>query len=498
LIAKASTAQNDETGDGTTSTVLIIGELLRQAEIYINDGLHPRLIADGFDLAKKHALKVLNEVKVPLETVDHQSLIQVAQTALRTKIGARLADQLAVICVDAIEAIKQADNPVDLHMVEIMEMRHRSEEETQLIRGLVLDHGPRHPDMKKSVTNAFILTCNVSLEYEKTTVNAGFFYKSAEEREKLVAAEREFIDLRVQKVIALKNQVCTDPSQTFVLVNQQGIDPTSLDMLAKAGIVAIRRAKRRNMERLTLACGGSAVNSFEDVSVDMLGYAGQVYEYALGDEKYTFIEDVKNPKSVTILIKATNKHTLTQIKDAVHDGLRAIKNTLDDKSLVPGAGAFEVAAHASLLKYKAEVKGKAQLGVQAFADALLIIPKTLAANAGHDSQDVIVKLSQEYAQTGLPVGIDLKTGDAIVPADQGIFDNFKVKKQLLNSWFVVLFLFDFTFLLTFQIDNIRAIPDLFYAKQNSAQLTFKLIMFVCLFHLFVLTRITVRMASTVQ
>ena len=371
LIAKASTAQNDETGDGTTSTVLIIGELLRQAEIYINDGLHPRVITDGFDLAKKHALKVLNEVKIPLgQQVDQQSLIQVAQTALRTKIGARLADQLATICVDAINAINQDQRQIDLHMIEIMEMRHRSEEDTQLVRGLVLDHGPRHPDMKKSVSNAFILTCNVSLEYEKTTVNAGFFYKTAEEREKLVAAERQFIDQRVEKVIELKKQVCLSSDQCFVLINQQGIDPNSLDMLAKAGIVAIRRAKRRNMERLTLACGGQAVNSFENLTSEVLGHAGQVYEYVLGEEKYTFIEEVKNPKSVTILIKAANKHTLTQIKDAVYDGLRAIKNTLDDKCLVPGAGAFEVAAYSSLLKYKNEVKGKAQLGVQAFADAL--------------------------------------------------------------------------------------------------------------------------------
>lgn len=435
MIAKASTAQNDETGDGTTSTVLIIGELLRQAEIYINDGLHPRVITDGFDLAKKHALKVLNDIKIPLEQeVDRQSLIQVAETALRTKIGFRLADQLAKICVDAIDAIKQDQRQIDLHMVEIMEMRHRSEEETQLVRGLVLDHGPRHPDMKKNVSNAFILTCNVSLEYEKTTVNAGFFYKTAEEREKLVSAERQFIDQRVEKVIELKNQVCQNADQSFVLINQQGIDPNSLDMLAKAGIVAIRRAKRRNMERLTLACGGQAVNSFENLTPEVLGHAGQVYEYVLGEEKYTFIEEVKNPKSVTILIKAANKHTLTQIKDAVYDGLRAIKNTFDDKCLVPGAGAFEVAAYVSLLKFKNEVKGKAQLGVQAFADSLLVIPKTLASNAGHDAQDAIVKLLQEHNQTGLAIGLDLKSGEPIVPADSGIFDNFKVKKQLLNSW----------------------------------------------------------------
>ena len=439
LIAKASTAQNDTTGDGTTSTVLLIGELLRQAEIQIADGLHPRLITDGFDLAKKEALKVLDKFKIEDKQLSKSTLLNLSKTALKTKINRKLADQLAEICVDAIDTIKVMDKdgqkakPIDLHMIEIMEMQHRSESDTQLVKGLVLDHGARHPDMKKSVTNAFILTCNVSLEYEKTTVHAGFFYKTAEEREKLVNAEREFIDKRVEKIIELKKAVCKSEEQNFVVINQQGIDPTSLDALAKAGIVAIRRAKRRNMERLTLACGGLPVNSLEKLDESALGWAGLVYEYVLGEDKYTFVEEVKNPKSVTILLKASTKFALTQLKDSVYDGLRAIKNTLDDCAYVPGAGSFEVAAYQELLKLEQATKGKARLGVKAFADALLIIPKTLATNAGYDPQDVIVKLLSAKKDSKLAIGIDLNTGEAVDANVLGVYDNVVVKKQLLES-----------------------------------------------------------------
>ncbi|KAI1292018.1 T-complex protein 1 subunit zeta [Halotydeus destructor] len=434
LIAKASTAQNEQTGDGTTSTVLIIGELLKQADIHISEGLHPRVMAEGFEIAKKVALEVLESQKVSIDTSDRSSLINVSQTALRTKINTKMADSLTEICVDAVLAIKKDDEPVDLFMVEIMQMQHRSEDETSLVKGLVLDHGPRHPDMKRHSTNAYILTLNVSLEYEKTTVNSGFFYKTADEREKLVAAERRFIEDRCKKIIELKNKVVgDDANKSFVLLNQQGIDPNSLDALAKAGIVALRRTKRRNMERICLACGGSAMNSVEGLTADCLGFAGSVYEQTLGEEKYTFIEEVKNPKSVTILIKGPNKHSLNQIKEAVYDGLRAVKNALEDKCLIPGAGSFEIAAYTALLKHKPSIAGKAQLGVQAYADALLIIPKVLAQNAGHDPQDVIVRLLHEHTTTGQAIGIDLNSGEPLSPADIGVYDNYRVVRQLLIS-----------------------------------------------------------------
>ncbi len=412
-LCRASTAQDDVTGDGTTSTVLLIGEFLKQAELYITEGLHPRIVTEGFEEAKKVALDVLETMKIELTDAERRDILtKVASTSLHTKVHTKIAKNLTDICVEAVDAIKPEDPKaeIDLHMVELMEMQHRSEAETNLVKGLVLDHGGRHPDMPKRVENCYILTCNVSLEYEKTEVNSGFFYKSAEEREKLVAAERQFIDDRVKKVIEFKRKMCDNTDKTFVIINQKGIDPLSLDALAKEGILALRRAKRRNMERLALACGGQAMNTFDDLDESSLGYAGVVYEHVLGENKFTFVEECKNPRSVTVLMKAPNKHTLVQMKDAVRDGLRAVKNAIDDGCVIPGAGAYEVAVNLALKKAMEQLKGRSRLGMQAYADGMLVIPKVLASNSGHDPQDVMVTLITESNDSGVAVGLDCATG----------------------------------------------------------------------------------------
>eukprot|EP00042_Codosiga_hollandica_P056453 m.813097 g.813097 ORF g.813097 m.813097 type:complete len:532 (-) comp59355_c0_seq2:104-1699(-) len=436
LIARAATAQDDITGDGTTSNVLLIGELLKQADTYISEGLHPRLVADGFDIAKAEALRVLDSMKLA-RPIDRDTLIAVARTSLRTKLPVKSADMLTEVIVDAILTIRREGKPIDLFMVELQQMLHKTAIDSKLIKGLVLDHGSRHPDMPQASKDAFILTCNVSLEYEKAEINSGFFYKTAVEREEMLRAERKFIDDRVDKIIALKKKVVGDSKKGFVVINQKGIDPVSLDKLAREGITALRRAKRRNMERLVLACGGEAVNSVDDITEAALGYAGNVYEHVIGEDKYTFVEDVKNPESVTILLKGPNGFTLNQMKDAVRDGLRAVKNAFDDNCVIPGAGAFEIAVSEALLKLKPTVSGRARLGVQAYADALLIVPKVLAQNAGFDPQETIVKLQEAAQTTGEFVGVDLTTGEAIMPADEGILDNYRVKRQLIHSCTVI-------------------------------------------------------------
>ncbi|KAB0374917.1 hypothetical protein FD755_013409 [Muntiacus reevesi] len=380
LIAKVATAQDDITGDGTTSNVLINGELLKQADLYISEGLHPRIITEGFEAAKEKDLQFLEQVKVSKE-MDRETLIDVARTSLRTKVHAELADVLTEAVVDSILAIKKQDEPIDLFMVEIKEMKHKSETDTSLIKGLVLNHGARHPDMKKRVEDAYILTCNMSLEYEKT-----------EEREKLVKlvkAERKFIEDRVKKIIDLKKKVCGDSDKGFVVINQKGIDPFSLLDLS----MNIHWEKRSSplLRNVTIL-------------------------------------------AVTLLIKGPNKHTLTQIKDAIRGGLRAVKNVIDDGCVVPGAGAVEVAMAEALVKYKPSVKGRAQLGVQAFADALLIIPKVLAQNSGFDLQETLVKVQAEHSESGQIMGVDLNTGEPMVA---GIWDNYCVKKQLLHSFTVI-------------------------------------------------------------
>ncbi|XP_067935096.1 T-complex protein 1 subunit zeta-like [Watersipora subatra] len=440
LIARVATAQDDVTGDGTTSNVLIIGELLKQADVFISEGLHPRLIAEGFDLAKKRALEVLDELKIP-GVPDKDTLINVARTSLRTKLHHDLADAVTEHIVEAVLAIRKEGEPIDLHMVEIQQMQHKTAMDTTLVRGIVMDHGARHPDMAKRTENAYVLTCNVSLEYEKSEVNSGFYYKSAAEREKLVQAERAFTDSKVQKIIDLKRQVCDaagdGKKKGFVVINMKGIDPLSLDMLAREGIVALRRAKRRNMERLALACGGTSMNSVDDLTPECLGYAGLIYETVLGEDKYTFVEECAKPLSVTLLIKGPNKYTLVQIKDAINDGLRAVKNAIEDECVIPGAGAYEVAVSSALMKFKETVKGRARLGVQAYAEAMLVIPKTLAVNSGFDAQESMVKLLEEYNNTGQAVGLDLETGDICLPAENGVLDNYRVKRQLINSCTVV-------------------------------------------------------------
>ena len=289
-----------------------------------------------------------------------------------------------------------------------------------------------------------MLTLNVSLEYEKTEVNSGFFYSSADQREKLVESERRFVDAKLRKIVELKNAVCDAPAGTpeaerhsFVVINQKGIDPMSLDVLAKHNILALRRAKRRNMERLQLCCGGVAQNSVDDLSPEVLGYAGLVYEHTLGEEKYTFVEETRDPRSVTLLVKGPNAHTINQITDAVRDGLRSVKNAVEDGALVPGAGAFEVAAQAHLLDtVRRSAKGRAKLGVEAFANALMVIPKTLASNAGLDIQDAIVMLQEECAD-GHTVGLDTQTGEPMDPVTAGVWDNYRVKRHMIHSAAVI-------------------------------------------------------------
>ncbi|GKZ23140.1 T-complex protein 1 subunit zeta [Aspergillus brasiliensis] len=434
MIARAATAQDDITGDGTTSVVLLVGELLKQANRHISEGLHPRVITDGYEIAKNESLKFLEQFKLDRK-IDRELLLSVARTSLSTKLNSALAEKLTPDIVDSVLAIHRAPEKPDLHMIEIMTMQHRSSSDTRLIRGLALDHGARHPDMPKRVENAFILTLNVSLEYEKSEINSGFYYSSAEQRDKLVESERKFVDAKLKKIVELKQQVCgTDPNKSFVVINQKGIDPLSLDVLVKNGILALRRAKRRNMERLQLICGGTAQNSVEDLTPDVLGWAGLVYEHQLGEEKFTFVEEVKDPKSVTILIKGPNQHTIAQVKDAVRDGLRSVYNTIVDNCVIPGAGSFQVAcaAHLSSEAFRKTVKGKAKWGVQAFADALLVIPKTLAANSGHDVQDSLAALQDEQSN-GNTVGLDLTTGEPMDPIQEGVFDSFRVLRNCVAS-----------------------------------------------------------------
>merc|ERR1719224_415140 len=432
MIARVATAQDDITGDGTTSAVLIVGELMKQAERHLSDGVHPRLLTEGIELAKTRVLEFIDSSRIEMDTSQRNLLLQIAQASLRTKMHQELADLFTEIVVDAVLCIQKPGQPVDLHMIEVMHMLHKAGTDSRLVKGLVMDHGGRHPGMPKSLKKVHILTMNYDLEYQKSEVNSGFMYNSAEQREKMVAAERKWVDDRTELVLELKRKVCKE-GETFCIINQKGIDPLALDMLAREGILALRRAKRRNMERICLACGGEQVNSLEALSPEVLGYAESVEEQSLGEEVYTFLEGVRNPFSCTIQIKGAHKHIIAQIQEAVRDGTRAVANALSDGHLVPGAGGFETLAHQHLMKYKSKVTGRAKLGVQAYAEALLTIPKTLAENAGYDAQDTMIKLLEEAEAGTDQIGLDILSGEPLDPKGAGIWDNYNVKRQMLDS-----------------------------------------------------------------
>ena len=432
MIARASVAQDNITGDGTTSNVLIIGELLKQCQRYVKEGVHPRILCDGIDLARQRTCEILDSSSRKIDITDRETLTCVARSSLRTKLEPDMADHLTGICVDAVNLVQREGEPIDLHMVEVMHIKEKLINDTELVRGMVMDHGGRHAAMPKRLSRCHILTCNVSLEYEKTEVNSGFFYSSAEQRDRMVHAERKFVEQKVQKILDLKEQVCMK-GESFCVLNMKGIDPGSLDMFAKNGILALRRVKRRNMERLALCCGGEAVNSVEDLAASVLGFAENVWEEQHGEDKFTFLDGVRNPKSCCILIRGSSDHAIAQIKDAVRDGLRAVNNAIFDKTVVCGAGAFEASAHVILQEYaRKEVQGKKKYGVRAFADALMIIPKTLALNSGFDIQDTILTLLEKHEQGDSAAGLDVETGGTLDATVEGIYDNYCVKRQLLS------------------------------------------------------------------
>ena len=393
------------------------------------------------ELAKVEVLKFLEEFKIAKEA-ERELLINVTRSSLHTKIHPSLGNPLCEVLVDAVQTITKErpgdkelgkKREIDLHMVEIMHMQHKMSTESKLVRGLVLDHGGRYSELPSSMENCYILCLNVSLEYEKTEVHSGFFWSNAEQREKLIESERAFTDDKVRKIVELKRKLCDGTDKNFIVINQKGIDPPSLEILARDNIVGIRRCKKRNGERIPLACGGRQCNSIEDLVESDLGFAKHVYEQVLGDDKYTFIEGVENPFSCTVLIKGPNDYQIAQTKEAIRDGLRAIKNTMEDKAVLPGAGAFEIAAHEHLTQWaRTEVSGKTKLGVQAFAEALLIVPRTLAQNSGFDAQETLLKVQEAHLKDKKPYGVDTLTGDPL-PADvANVWDNYIVKRQFMN------------------------------------------------------------------
>jgi len=436
VIAQTVSVQDQLIGDGTTTFVLLICNLIMEAEKFSNDGVHMIHIIEGLNIGFKYAMEIIDQMKIPVK-LDRPTLVNIAKCSIRTKIFGEIADSLAEQCVDAIHCIFDRQTMrLDLFMIEIQHMLHKTANETTLVKGIVMDHGARHPYMPKEVRNAFIMTCNVSLEYEKTEVNASIMYSSAADRDKMATGERDYILKRCRQIVALKESVCTN-GQGFVLLNQGGIDPHSLEILAKAGILALRRVKRRNMERITLCCGGIAVNSTENLKPSVLGHAGKVKQMHVGEETYTIVDECQNPRSVTLLIKGPTSYVIDQVKEAINDGLNAVAGALTNQYVLPGAAAAELEAARKLRSMAIKNLGaaKSQLGVEVLARALESIPKSLAQNAGFDSQNLLLlnNARDTVAKPEDMLGFNTETGGLFAPVSRGIYDSYAVKMNILQA-----------------------------------------------------------------
>ncbi|AFP65264.1 T-complex protein 1, zeta SU (nucleomorph) [Chroomonas mesostigmatica CCMP1168] len=430
LIARSISAQNYFSGDGTTSIVLILGELFRNIEKYLEKGIHPQILREGLNIGRRQLEKWLPTYGFHMKE-KKKSLIKMATAFFCTKLKKENSQAVAKIIVDAILTIRRKNEIFDINLIEIMQMDNRTEIESRFVKGIILDHGARHPDMPKILHNCFILICNVNLEYEKTEINSVFLIDSSDKREKLFAREREVVDKKINKIIQLKRFVCKNENKGFVVINQKGIDNISLDILCREGILGIRRAKRKNMERLSLLCNAIPINSLQDIGPDILGFAGLVYEQTIGEEKYTFIENVSNPFSGTILIRGNNSFLRKHTEDVIRDGLKVVKLCFDDTKYLPGGGIIEKKGNEHLFKYAEKFSGGKKFGIIALAESLLIIPRVLNENEGKNCYQTKQKNNNKFNNENKEKDKDFDGKNKI------IFDCLTSKKQIFNSVCIV-------------------------------------------------------------
>mmetsp|Transcript_20246 Transcript_20246/g.50625 ORF Transcript_20246/g.50625 Transcript_20246/m.50625 type:complete len:374 (-) Transcript_20246:1689-2810(-) len=350
-----------------------------------------------------------------------------AKSIFKTKMKNSCVKNISKIAVDAVLTIQRQKEISDINLIEILQMEDQNDSESRFIRGIVLDHGARHPDMPKILHNVFILVCNISLEYEKSEINSNFISNSSEKQEKLSSKERDIIDKKINKIIQLKRLVCKGGNKSFLIVNQKGIDNISLDLLCREGILGLRRAKKKNMERISILCNAVPVNSSDDIDSTILGFAGIVYEKTVGEEKFTFIENVSNPFSGTILVKGNNAFLRKNTEDIIRDGIKSIKLCFEDEGYLIGGGKTELKGSKHLSSYAKKIYGGKKFGVLALSKSLLVIPETLRENEGKNFlKNTKIEITGKKEILSKNEGI-------FSPNKKTIFDCFSSKKQIFNS-----------------------------------------------------------------
>ena len=428
MMVEVAKTQDDMVGDGTTTAVVLSGELLRRAEELLDQGIHPTVVVSGYRKALEKAAETLEKIGMPVDLKDRETLKKVAVTSMASKTVGVARDHLAEIAIDAVKQIAEqrgARKVADIDNIQIIKKEGKSLFDTELVRGMIIDKEVIHADMPKRIEKAKIALVNAAVEVKKTEFDA-------EIRIRDPAQIKSFLD---QETRMLKDMVAKiGKAGANVLICQKGIDDLAQHFLAKEGILAVRRAKESDMEKLARATGGRVVNNLDDLGPKDLGKAGLVEERKIGEDKMVFVEKCKDPRSVAVLIRAGLERMVDEAERAMNDALSVVADVTEHNKIVAGGGAVEAAIAKDLRDYATKVGGREQLAVEAFADSMEIIPKALAENAGLEPIDILVALRSAHEKPkGQLMGVDVFSGKIVDMQESGVIEPVSVKEQAIKS-----------------------------------------------------------------
>ena len=427
MMVEVAKTQDEEVGDGTTTAVVLAGELLNKAEDMIEKNVHPTLIIDGYRKAAEKALETLDKIAITVDPLDREMLKKVAKVSLASKLVSENKEPLADVVVSAVlhVARKVGDRyRVDLDDIMVEKKPGESLADTRLIEGIVIDKEVVHPGMPKRVEDAKIALLDCPLEIEKTEFDAKINIETPEQMEAFLKEEENMLREMVEKIKS---------AGAKVVLCQKGIDDMAQHFMAKRGILAVRRVKKSDMEKLAKATGGRIVTNIDDLTPEKLGYASLVEERKVGDDKMVFVEGCKNPRAVAILIRGGAERIVDEAERSVHDALCVVRDVVQEPKIVAGGGAAELEAARAVRDFAETLPGKEQLAVQSYAEALEIIPITLAENAGLDPIDIISDLRAHHEKGEKWYGVNVLEGKIDDMEKLDVLEPLVVKKQVIKS-----------------------------------------------------------------
>jgi len=429
MVVEIAKTQDSECGDGTTTAVILAGELLKNAEELLDKGVHPTAISNGYRRAAGESLKLLEKIARPISKNDTSTLKAIAITSMTGKSSETNADFLADLTVKSIKMVSESSGKqvsIDRDNIKIQKKQGVSISDTELVSGIIMDKEPVHTGMPTKVSKAKVALIDTPLEIKKTEIESKIQINDPSQIQAFLDQEEASIKKMVDQI---------NKTKANVLICQKGIDDLAQHYLAKYGIMAIRRAKKSDIEALAKATGGRVVSNLEAISSDDLGFAGLVEVRKIGDDDMTFVTDCKNPKAVSILVRGGSEHVIDEIERNLADAIGVVALVVKDGKIVTGGGAVEIELALKLRKYAPRVGGREQMAFESFANAVEVVPSTLAENAGLDVIDTLMGLRKAHTQKGRNphAGLDAYSGKVVNMKSRNVVEPLRVKTQALSS-----------------------------------------------------------------